>query len=63
VTGQPTALLGRPVKALTDGSYTDWPGLGSAPVSIALVTAAVRPETPSFAQARSRCVFTVASLM
>ena len=42
--------------------YLAWPGAGSAPVSIALVTAAVRPETPSLAQARSRCVFTVASL-
>src|SRR6266571_8278264 len=38
------------------------PGGGSAPVSIAFVTAAVRPVTPSFPHARIRCVLTVASL-
>ena len=42
--------------------YLGWPGAGRAPVSMALVTAAVRPETPSLPLARSRCVFTVASL-
>src|SRR5262245_34770912 len=39
------------------------PGAGSMPNSIAVVTAAVRSDTPSLPKARSSCVFTVASLM
>lgn len=39
------------------------PGAGSISSSIALATAAVRPETPSLPKARSRYVVTVASLM
>jgi len=51
--------------ALVSGRRDNRPPAGglSRPCSVAAATATVRPDTPSLAQARSRCVFTVASLM
>ena len=57
VTGLALVLCGVPCRSAAGQR----PGGGSRPRSIAVVTAAVRSDTPSLPNARSRWVFTVAS--
>jgi phosphoglycolate phosphatase len=60
VTGLASSLCRQALSACLAGQ---WPGGGSRPRWIAVVTAAVRSDTPGLPNARSRWVLTVASLM